>query len=203
MPDSECCMILWLSFSELWFGLGKCHHHRRCDPVIQCVLTRQPQLHRTASGIRRQTPAGVLSSFPYTWGRQQRYPWPQLKWQGEKAPSATCGALFIVNNCREKPRWRYTFCRGGGTGIRETQTHLYFVLAGHHECLEILISWGIDVDQDIPHLGTPLYVASMSQQFHCVRKLLYTGNFLYNIFHSVRAHKQLFSSILISVNKHL
>ncbi|XP_007189048.2 ankyrin repeat and SOCS box protein 5 isoform X2 [Balaenoptera acutorostrata] len=46
---------------------------------------------------------------------------------------------------------------------------------GHHECLEILISWGIDVDQDIPHLGTPLYVASMSQQFHCVRKLLYTG----------------------------
>ncbi|XP_026978319.1 ankyrin repeat and SOCS box protein 5 [Sagmatias obliquidens] len=46
---------------------------------------------------------------------------------------------------------------------------------GHHECLEILISWGIDVDQDIPHLGTPLYVASMSQQFHCIRKLLYAG----------------------------
>ncbi|XP_077704729.1 ankyrin repeat and SOCS box protein 5 isoform X1 [Canis aureus] len=46
---------------------------------------------------------------------------------------------------------------------------------GHHECLEILISWGIDVDQDIPHLGTPLYVACLSQQFHCVRKLLYAG----------------------------
>ncbi|XP_028613540.1 ankyrin repeat and SOCS box protein 5 isoform X2 [Grammomys surdaster] len=30
---------------------------------------------------------------------------------------------------------------------------------GHHECLDILIAWGIDVDQDIPHLGTPLYVA--------------------------------------------
>lgn len=112
MPDSECCMILWLSFSELWFGLGKCDHHRRCDPVIQCVLTRQPQLHRTASGIWCQTPAGVLSSFPYTRGRQQRYPWPQLKWQGEKAPLATCGALFIANNCREKPRWRCTFCGG-------------------------------------------------------------------------------------------
>nr|KAF6372935.1 ankyrin repeat and SOCS box containing 5 [Pipistrellus kuhlii] len=39
---------------------------------------------------------------------------------------------------------------------------------GHHECLQILISWGIDVDQDIPHLGTPLYVACMSQQFHCI-----------------------------------
>lgn len=46
---------------------------------------------------------------------------------------------------------------------------------GHHECLEILISWGIDVDQDIPHLGTPLYTACQAQQFHCIRKLLYAG----------------------------
>ncbi|XP_036750005.2 ankyrin repeat and SOCS box protein 5 isoform X2 [Manis pentadactyla] len=46
---------------------------------------------------------------------------------------------------------------------------------GHHECLEILISWGIVVDQDIPHLGTPLYVACMSQEFHCIQKLLYAG----------------------------
>ncbi|XP_034376305.1 ankyrin repeat and SOCS box protein 5 isoform X2 [Arvicanthis niloticus] len=46
---------------------------------------------------------------------------------------------------------------------------------GHHECLDILIAWGIDVDQDIPHLGTPLYVACMSQQFHCIWKLLYAG----------------------------
>ncbi|XP_073911035.1 ankyrin repeat and SOCS box protein 5 isoform X1 [Castor canadensis] len=46
---------------------------------------------------------------------------------------------------------------------------------GHHECLDILISWGIDVDQDIPHLGTPLYAACMSQQFHCIWKLLYAG----------------------------
>ena len=90
---------------------------------------------------------------------------------------------------------------GGGTGLQETQTHLYFVLAGHHECLEILISWGVDVDQDIPHLGTPLYVACMSQQFHCVRKLLYAGNFLYPIFHSVCTHKQFFSFVLTSLNK--
>ncbi|KAK2503695.1 hypothetical protein MC885_014249 [Smutsia gigantea] len=46
---------------------------------------------------------------------------------------------------------------------------------GHHGCLEILISWGIDVDQDIPHLGTPLYAACVSQQFHCIQKLLYAG----------------------------
>ncbi|NXS51470.1 ASB5 protein, partial [Brachypteracias leptosomus] len=44
---------------------------------------------------------------------------------------------------------------------------------GHSECLEVLISWGIDVDQDLPHLGTPLYVACVSQQIHCIRKLLY------------------------------
>ncbi|XP_053441175.1 ankyrin repeat and SOCS box protein 5 isoform X2 [Nycticebus coucang] len=35
---------------------------------------------------------------------------------------------------------------------------------GHHECLDILISWDIDVDQDIPHLGTPLYVACADVQ---------------------------------------
>ncbi|XP_036237831.1 ankyrin repeat and SOCS box protein 5 isoform X1 [Molothrus aeneus] len=46
---------------------------------------------------------------------------------------------------------------------------------GHSECLEVLISWGIDVDQDLPHLGTPLYVACVSQQIHCIRKLLYAG----------------------------
>uniref|UniRef100_A0A8D2KML0 Ankyrin repeat and SOCS box containing 5 n=1 Tax=Urocitellus parryii TaxID=9999 RepID=A0A8D2KML0_UROPR len=31
------------------------------------------------------------------------------------------------------------------------------------------------VDQDVPHLGTPLYVACMSQQFHCIWRLLYAG----------------------------
>nr|XP_048311727.1 ankyrin repeat and SOCS box protein 5 isoform X2 [Myodes glareolus] len=46
---------------------------------------------------------------------------------------------------------------------------------GHHECLDVLIAWGIDVDQHIHHLGTPLYVACMSQQYHCVWKLLYAG----------------------------
>lgn len=55
------------------------------------------------------------------------------------------------------------------------QTLSCFVLTGHSECLEVLISWGIDVDQDLPHLGTPLYVACVSQQIHCIRKLLYAG----------------------------
>ncbi|XP_053258590.1 ankyrin repeat and SOCS box protein 5 isoform X2 [Podarcis muralis] len=46
---------------------------------------------------------------------------------------------------------------------------------GHSDCLELLISRGIDVDQDIPHLGTPLYVACISQQKQCVHKLLHSG----------------------------
>ncbi|KAL8207290.1 UNVERIFIED_CONTAM: Ankyrin repeat and SOCS box protein 5 [Gekko kuhli] len=46
---------------------------------------------------------------------------------------------------------------------------------GHSDCLELLISRGIDVDQDIPHLGTPLYVACISQQRQCVHKLLHAG----------------------------
>ncbi|CAJ0947445.1 unnamed protein product [Ranitomeya imitator] len=46
---------------------------------------------------------------------------------------------------------------------------------GHSDCLEVLISWGIDVDQDIPHLGSPLYVACKGQHLACVRKLLYAG----------------------------
>ncbi|XP_053107731.1 ankyrin repeat and SOCS box protein 5 isoform X2 [Hemicordylus capensis] len=49
------------------------------------------------------------------------------------------------------------------------------VSRGHSDCLELLISCGIDVDQDIPHLGTPLYVACISQQKQCVRKLLHAG----------------------------
>ncbi|XP_053311250.1 ankyrin repeat and SOCS box protein 5 isoform X2 [Spea bombifrons] len=46
---------------------------------------------------------------------------------------------------------------------------------GHCECLDVLISRGIDVDQDIPHLGTALYVACKGQQITCVRKLLHAG----------------------------
>lgn len=46
---------------------------------------------------------------------------------------------------------------------------------GHSGCLEALVTWGADVDQDIPYLGTPLYVASASQQLQCIRKLLYAG----------------------------
>ncbi|KAG7458635.1 hypothetical protein MATL_G00222590 [Megalops atlanticus] len=46
---------------------------------------------------------------------------------------------------------------------------------GKSGCVEALIAWGADVDYDIPHLGTPLYIACMSQQLQCTRALLDGG----------------------------
>ncbi|XP_016404020.1 ankyrin repeat and SOCS box protein 5-like isoform X1 [Sinocyclocheilus rhinocerous] len=46
---------------------------------------------------------------------------------------------------------------------------------GQAACIESLISWGADVDFDIPHLGTPLYIACVSRQLQCTQKLLDGG----------------------------
>ncbi|KAJ8335869.1 hypothetical protein SKAU_G00392110 [Synaphobranchus kaupii] len=46
---------------------------------------------------------------------------------------------------------------------------------GRSACVEALIAWGANVDYDIPHLGTPLYIACMSQQLQCTRVLLAGG----------------------------
>ncbi|AWP11741.1 putative ankyrin repeat and SOCS box protein 5-like [Scophthalmus maximus] len=46
---------------------------------------------------------------------------------------------------------------------------------GHHGCVEALVTWGADVDVDIPHLGTALYTACVCQELECARKLLREG----------------------------
>ncbi|XP_059830281.1 ankyrin repeat and SOCS box protein 5b isoform X2 [Hypanus sabinus] len=46
---------------------------------------------------------------------------------------------------------------------------------GHSECIQVLISWGVDIDLDISHQGTPLYVACVHQQYFCIKKLLHAG----------------------------
>lgn len=154
---------------RFWFGLGQCNHNRWRDAVIQRLLPGQPMLCRTSAGVWSQATAGVLPAFPHTRGRQQRSAPGEVT--RAAVPAATCAVAMTFP-------WITGWSRGhrcmGGWASRKTG--LYFVSAGHHECLQILISWGIDVDQDIPHLGTPLYVACMSQQFHCIRKLLYAGN---------------------------
>ncbi|MGH0147287.1 UNVERIFIED_CONTAM: hypothetical protein FKN15_027338 [Acipenser sinensis] len=46
---------------------------------------------------------------------------------------------------------------------------------GHRECMEILLANGVNIDQEVPHLGTPLYVACTCQKIDCVKKLLELG----------------------------
>ncbi|RXM96850.1 Ankyrin repeat and SOCS box protein 11 [Acipenser ruthenus] len=46
---------------------------------------------------------------------------------------------------------------------------------GHRECMEILLANGVNIDQEVPHLGTPLYVACTCQKTDCVKKLLELG----------------------------
>ncbi|XP_015247615.1 PREDICTED: ankyrin repeat and SOCS box protein 5-like isoform X1 [Cyprinodon variegatus] len=46
---------------------------------------------------------------------------------------------------------------------------------GHYGCVEALVTWGADVDMDIPHLGTALYTACICQELECARKLLREG----------------------------
>ncbi|KAM9668031.1 ankyrin repeat and SOCS box protein 9 isoform 5-T6 [Dama dama] len=46
---------------------------------------------------------------------------------------------------------------------------------GHVECIESLVAHGADIDQNICHLGTPLYLACENLQVACARKLLESG----------------------------
>ncbi|XP_077002868.1 ankyrin repeat and SOCS box protein 11 isoform X5 [Tamandua tetradactyla] len=46
---------------------------------------------------------------------------------------------------------------------------------GHRECMEILLASNVNIDQEVPQLGTPLYVACTYQRVDCVKKLLELG----------------------------
>lgn len=43
--------------------------------------------------------------------------------------------------------------------------------------MEILLANNVNIDQELPQLGTPLYVACTYQRVDCVKKLLELGNF--------------------------
>ncbi|XP_059106902.1 ankyrin repeat and SOCS box protein 11 isoform X4 [Peromyscus eremicus] len=49
------------------------------------------------------------------------------------------------------------------------------VKRGHRECLEILLANNANIEQEIPQLGTPLYVACTYEKVDCVKKLLELG----------------------------
>jgi len=43
------------------------------------------------------------------------------------------------------------------------------------QCIESLVAHGGDIDQNIHHLGTPLYMACENLQVACAKKLLESG----------------------------
>lgn len=43
------------------------------------------------------------------------------------------------------------------------------------ECIEALVAYGANINHNISHLGTPLYLACEKQQLACVKKLLESG----------------------------
>lgn len=47
--------------------------------------------------------------------------------------------------------------------------------AGHSRCVDALITWGADVDQELPASGTPLYTSCRTAHSVCARKLLDAG----------------------------
>ncbi|OXB80361.1 UNVERIFIED_CONTAM: hypothetical protein H355_012794 [Colinus virginianus] len=49
------------------------------------------------------------------------------------------------------------------------------LMRGHVQCVELLTSHGVNIDHNVKHLGTPLYVACENQQVDCARKLLESG----------------------------
>lgn len=50
-----------------------------------------------------------------------------------------------------------------------------FPCTGHRECMETLLAHEVDIDQEDPQHGTPLYMACTYQRTECVKKLLELG----------------------------
>ncbi|XP_055765864.1 ankyrin repeat and SOCS box protein 5-like isoform X2 [Salvelinus fontinalis] len=77
--------------------------------------------------------------------------------------SATCTEVLLENGAKPQSE----ICQP--SPIHEASSK------GRTACLEALITWGADVDYDIPHLGTPLYIACISSGLQCTQKLLDGG----------------------------
>ncbi|KAJ0002752.1 hypothetical protein NQD34_007901 [Periophthalmus magnuspinnatus] len=77
--------------------------------------------------------------------------------------SVTCAELLLENGARPQ------------TLVYQPSPIHEATSRGHYGCVEALVTWGADVDMDIPHLGTALYTACMCQELECARKLLREG----------------------------
>ncbi|XP_028834101.1 ankyrin repeat and SOCS box protein 5b isoform X1 [Denticeps clupeoides] len=79
------------------------------------------------------------------------------------AGSVTCTEVLLEHGAKPQPE----ICQP--SPLHEASNK------GRAACVEALIAWGADVDHDIPHLGTPLYIACLSQELQCTEKLLENG----------------------------
>ncbi|XP_064413555.1 ankyrin repeat and SOCS box protein 9 isoform X2 [Latimeria chalumnae] len=77
-----------------------------------------------------------------------------------RSGSAACVNLLLQHGAR--PQTEYELA----SPIHEAAK------GGHTECVQSLASHGADIDLNIKHLGTPLYVACANQRLECVKKLL-------------------------------
>ncbi|XP_017278089.1 ankyrin repeat and SOCS box protein 9-like isoform X1 [Kryptolebias marmoratus] len=75
----------------------------------------------------------------------------------------TCVSLLLLHGAA--PR---------GTGPSGSPIH-QAAAKGHPECVESLVRSGVDVDQHVDALGSPLQVACVNQQLSTVQKLLQLG----------------------------
>ena len=57
----------------------------------------------------------------------------------------------------------------------EVGSRRFLCIPGHAGCVEVLLTWGADVDQVLPGQGTALYSACLSQELLCVQQLLRDG----------------------------
>lgn len=53
--------------------------------------------------------------------------------------------------------------------------YLCLRVLGHTACVELLLSHGVNVDMEMPSIGTPLYCACKSKSTDCVQRLLISG----------------------------
>ncbi|KAG8519755.1 Ankyrin repeat and SOCS box protein 11 [Galemys pyrenaicus] len=89
------------------------------------------------------------------------------------------GATPLFNACRSGSAACVALLLGFGAKA-QLQAHLNSpiheaVKRGHRECMEILLANNVNIDQEVPQLGTPLYVACTYQRVDCVKKLLELG----------------------------
>lgn len=98
----------------------------------------------------------------------------------------TCAFCSFLEHIPKPEWWKTTskinrsMTQGDGpqnySGLSLTDCRLHApLLPGHYGCVEALVTWGADVDMDIPHMGTALYTACVCQELECARTLLREG----------------------------